>query len=38
MQPNPNVLKALEDVLQAEMAANNSYFIHAKLLANWGYG
>jgi bacterioferritin len=36
-QPNPNVLKALEDVLQAEMAAINSYFIHAKLLANWGY-
>jgi len=32
------VLKALEDVLQAEMAAINSYFIHAKLLANWGYG
>jgi bacterioferritin len=36
-QPNPTVLKALEDVLQAEMAAINSYFIHAKLLANWGY-
>ena len=38
MQPNPSVLKALEDVLQAEIAAINSYFIHAKLLANWGYG
>ncbi len=36
-QPDPNVLKSLEDVLQAEMAAINSYFIHAKLLANWGY-
>ena len=31
-QPNPNVLKALEDVLQAEMAAINSYFIHAEQL------
>ena len=37
MQPNANVLKALEDVLQAEIAAINSYFIHAKLLGNWGY-
>lgn len=37
MQPNTDVLKALEDVLQAEIAAINSYFIHAKLLGNWGY-
>jgi bacterioferritin len=37
-QPNPNVLKSLEDVLQSELAAINSYFIHAKLLAKWGYG
>ena len=37
MQPNPKVMKALEDVLQAELAAINTYFIHAKLLANWGY-
>ena len=37
MQANPKVMKALEDVLQAELAAINTYFIHAKLLANWGY-
>jgi bacterioferritin len=37
MQPNPKVMKALEDVLQAELAAINTYFIHAKLMANWGY-
>jgi bacterioferritin len=37
MQPNPKVMKALEDVLQAELAAINTYFIHAKVLANWGY-
>jgi len=37
MQANPKVIKALEEVLQAELAAINTYFIHAKLLANWGY-
>lgn len=37
MQANPKVMKALEDVLQAELAAINTYFIHAKVLANWGY-
>ena len=37
MQANPKVMKALEDVLQAELAAINTYFIHAKLMANWGY-
>jgi bacterioferritin len=37
VQPNPKVMKALEDVLQAELAAINTYFIHAKLMANWGY-
>jgi bacterioferritin len=37
MQGNPKVMKALEDVLQAELAALNTYFVHAKLLANWGY-
>ena len=37
MQANPKVMKALEDILQAEIAAINTYFIHAKLLLNWGY-
>jgi bacterioferritin len=37
MQANPKVLAALEDILQAEIAAINMYFIHAKLLTNWGY-
>ena len=37
MQANPKVMKALEDVLQAELAAINTYFIHAKLMANWGF-
>jgi bacterioferritin len=37
MQANPKVMKALDEVLQAEIAAINTYFIHAKLLGNWGY-
>jgi bacterioferritin len=37
MQPDPKVMKALEDILQAELAAVNTYFIQAKLQENWGY-
>lgn len=37
MQPDPKILKALEDVLQAELAAVNTYFVQSKLQANWGY-
>lgn len=37
MQPDAKVMKALEDILSAELAAVNTYFIEAKLLENWGY-
>jgi bacterioferritin len=37
MQPDAKVMKALEDILQAELAAVNTYFIQAKLQDNWGY-
>lgn len=37
MQPDAKVMKALEDILSAELAAVNTYFIQAKLLENWGY-
>lgn len=37
MEPNPQVLDALEDVLQAELAAINTYLVNAKLQSNWGY-
>ncbi len=37
MQPDPKIMKALEDVLQAELAAVNTYFVQSKLQANWGY-
>lgn len=37
MQGHPNVLKALDDLLAAELAAINTYFVHARLQDNWGY-
>lgn len=37
MEGNTAVLDGLEDILQAELAAINTYFVHAKLQANWGY-
>lgn len=37
MDANPQVLVGLEDILQAELGAISTYFVHAKLQANWGY-
>lgn len=37
MQADPKMMKALEEVLAAEIAALNTYFVTAKLLDNWGY-
>ena len=37
MDANPQVLEGLEDILQAELGAISTYFVHAKLQANWGY-
>lgn len=34
---DPQIIEALNAVLTAELTAINQYFIHSKMLANWGY-
>lgn len=37
MKGDPEIIKVLDEVLAAELAAINQYFGHAKMCANWGY-
>ncbi len=36
MKGNPDVIKALQQVLESEMTAINQYFLHAEMCEDWG--
>lgn len=37
MQGDPQIIEALNEILTAELTAINQYFLHAKMLEDWGY-
>jgi len=38
VQGNAEIVELLNEVLTAELTAVNQYFLHAKMMDNWGYG
>lgn len=37
MRGDPQIIDALNDILTSELVAINQYFIHYRMLENWGY-
>ncbi len=37
MRGNQDIIELLNEVLTAELTAVNQYFLHAKMMDNWGY-
>src|SRR5678809_375251 len=37
MQGDAQIIDALNDILTGELTAINQYFVHYKMLENWGY-
>jgi bacterioferritin len=37
VQGDPQIIDALNEILTAELTAINQYFVHYKMLENWGY-
>src|SRR6186997_3495271 len=37
MRSDPEIIAALNEILTSELTAINQYFIHYKMLENWGY-